>query len=733
MNRSLLISVRFHEGRYHGERRPGRGEWPPTPARLYQALVASAGHGEGLTEGNLEALTWLEALKPPLVAAPPAGPGQQYANFVPNNDADRVVGGAKSANKIRTRKTMRPHVFDARIPVSFAWVLKGESDEERARSICRIAEGLYQLGRGVDMAWAWGEIVDVDDVERRLGQYGRVVRRPGKRGAGASVAAPRVGSLHSLRERYQGGQRRFGTNTAARKTVQTFSRPPPPRFQMVPYDVPPRRFLFDLRAPTRGEAFAPWPVRHVTDLVAGLRDKAADRLRDEFHVKVEEIDRVLIGRDATDGDKATRVRIVPLPSIGHVHADHAIRRVLIEVPPNCPIYADDVALSFSGLSQFDQATGEAEWNLVESDERRFLDHYGIGNEDAGDSRTWRTVTPVALPEVRPRAQNTSNRLVRETKAAFAVNQALRHASVSEPLEYVRVQREPFEVNGVRAGEFIVPERFTAGDLHHVELGFAQAPTAPLVVGNGRYLGLGLMAPAFMPYSVFAFNLISEHRVMPEDRPVILRHFRRALMAIDRDEAGQVSRLFSGHEEDGRADRAGNHAHVFLAVDAGLDDGGAIKRLIVAAPWAVDRRAKPRPNEQRLFESVVRRLGDLRAGRLGRFRRLVAAPLDDGDPLLGFATTWIGQTPYVATRNLKKHDDPIAFVKADVTAECVRRGLPKPAEVDLWDVHAGSRGGKPTAGLKLHFAVAVRGPLLLGRDSHVGGGLFHAMPTRAQYD
>ena len=71
--------------------------------------------------------------------------------------------------------------------------------------------------------------------------------------------------------------------------------------------------------------------------------------------------------------------------------------------------------------------------------------------------------------------------------------------------------------------------------------------------------------------------------------------------------------------------------------------------------------------------------------------------------------------------------PGEAAKIDVAAECVRRGLPTPAEIDVLDVRAGPRGGRPTADLKLHFAVAVRGPLFLGRDSHVGGGVFHAAP------
>lgn len=103
----LLISVRFHDGRYHGG-----GEWPPSPARLFQALVAGAAHGGSLSEPAVSAFRWLEGLAPPVIAAPPAYAGRSIKNFVPNNDLDAVGGDP------------------ARI---------GEN-------------ALYQLGRGVDIA-----------------------------------------------------------------------------------------------------------------------------------------------------------------------------------------------------------------------------------------------------------------------------------------------------------------------------------------------------------------------------------------------------------------------------------------------------------------------------------------------------------------------------------------------------------------------------------------------------
>ena len=250
------------------------------------------------------------------------------------------------------------------------------------------------------------------------------------------------------------------------------------------------------------------------------------------------------------------------------------------------------------------------------------------------------------------------------------------------------------------------------------------------VFDGRFCGLDLMAPvprATILDDVFIFRLHGQRPIAAGDRPALVHSLRRALMSLARDDSGGVGRLFSGHEPDGRSDSAGHHAHVFLAADGDGSEDGSITRLIVAAPWAVDRRSgRPSGRQRRLFDDVVCRLTELRAGPLGRFVGLVAEPLGDGDPLLGPAALWIGTTPYIATRNLKKRDDPAGFVKTDVLAECRRRGLPSPAEVEVLDVGSGPRGGRPAATLKLRFATAVRGPILLGRDSHAGGGLFRAV-------
>ena len=722
MTSALLLSVRFHDGRYHGA-----GDWPPAPARLFQALVAGAAKGAELSDTDKAALEWLEVLEAPVIAVPASRKGQSFGNFVPNNDLDKVDGDPRKIGGIRTPKNIRPHIFNTEIPLLFIWTFDGgASYEDHARTVCRMAEKLYQLGRGVDMAWAWAEILDESEIGEHLARYGGVVHRPSKGVNGTALLCPQKGSLASLKERYDANKSRFTYVKEGRKLQQLFSQSPKPRFAKVAYNVSPRRLLFELRAATGDESFMPWPPARIAELVVNLRDKATARLKEALPGEAGKIDRVLIGRGATEADKVARVRILLLPSIGHEHADQEIRRVLVEIPPNCPLRADDIAWAFSGLGETDQSTGEILWNLVRTEERKMLDHFGIGDSERNGFHLWRTITPAALPVMRTgRRIKGARRAASEAKTACAVIQALRHVGVTTPATSIRVQREPFDRNGTRAEEFAMPERFVARGLHHVEIAFAQAVCGPLVIGNGRYLGLGLMAPKKDTLrDMLVFSIAPEINIASADTVPLLRAVRRALMALSRDDNNHVPRLFSGHEPDGMPAKSGGHEHVFLAADD-VDGDGRIERLVVAAPWACDRTSQGSREVRARFDHVVTKLTEVRAGRLGVITLGSAYPLEADDPLVGPVRKWESRTPYRPTRHASRGKELNAVVVRDVMDECKRRSLPKP-EVELLELNAGPNGGNLAARVRLRFAVAVEGPLMLGQDSHSGGGLFSAM-------
>ncbi len=727
MPRILLISVRLHEGRYHGE-----GDNPPSPARLFQALVAGAGLNGPLGGKETDALDWLERLDPPVIAAPLLTGGQNFENFVPNNDLDAKGGDHRKIAGIRTSKTIRPLLFDAGVPFLYAWTFEtDEVNHRHADTICALAERLYQFGRGVDMAWASGEILDNEiEFERRLASYAGAVHRP-LVGDGRLLPCPRRGTLDSLMNRYEANAKRFRMNRAGRKVTQTFWQKPKARFAHIAYDSPPKRRIHELRERGPDAPFATWPLERAAELVEKLRDSAASRLRDALPAKIHDIERVLIGRKANgadDGPATQRIRIAPLPSIGHAHADHGIRRVLVEIPASGPLRVDDVNWAFAGIeiAGFDNKP----LDVTPTGAEDMLKHYGV--DDC--FRVWRTVTPAALPESARRRRIDPERASQEVKggaersaeqqcAAVSVFHALRHARVRSRPEEIRVQREPFAAHGRRVEAFARDTRFAKERLWHVEIRFSEPVIGPLVIGDGRFLGLGLMAPVRQQtQGIHAFTIQAglTAKAQPGD---LVRALRRAVMARVQKALGDNRRLdpfFTGHEFNGAAARSETHPHLSFLFDP------TRKRLMVVAPHRIERRSpiKQEPKNLAILDKAMAGFRELSAGSAGRLT-LVATPIDlDSDPLFAPSRIWASATPYQATRH-KKRAGATEALSADLRTECRRRGIPI-ARVTPLEMR-GIPGVGLTAFMKLEFNAAVRGPLILGRSRHLGGGLFKGAP------
>lgn len=495
----LLISIRFHEGRYHGT-----GDWPPSPARLFQALISGAGLQGPLQADQVKALEWLETMPPPVMAAPFISKGQSVGNFVPNNDLDAVGGDPRWIGSIRARKEIRPLLFDAEKPLLYAWTLRDVSDKEKFASVlCQLAEKIYQLGRGIDLGWAWAEIIGETELATRLDDYAGTIHRPSLAGAGKPVSCPVKGSFASLEARYDANQSRFEVVKTDRGAVsQNFRRLPKPKFQSVAYDSPPLQKLFDLRSIIESEQHQAWSLERASLLVQSIRDAAFKRLVAAFPAKTAQIENWLVGRnaDGSNGGKSDeRIRLIPFASIGHAHADLSIRRVFIEAPANCPIRADDLFWAFNGVELGeDGSLGR----LSAADDSIFSRHYGI----AQAATDWKTITPAALPESAKRrriepsrrsaeAKSSSERAHEQHQARLAVLAALRHAGYNLDVLEIVVQREPFQSHGARAEAFAPRTRFAKERLWHVSLKFANPVQGPLVLGDGRFLGLGVFAPS----------------------------------------------------------------------------------------------------------------------------------------------------------------------------------------------------------------------------------------------
>ena len=531
--------------------------------------------------------------------------------------------------------------------------------------------------------------------------------------------------------------------------------------------------MYELRLASNQTSFGVWPLARVSNLVALLRDGAVARLRQALPRRNSEVERVLVGRKADgtdDGPVSSRVKIVPLPSIGHQHADRGVRRVLVEVPPGCTLRAEDVHWAFSGLELVAPEIGARQpLILTPSADESICLHYGVGDRIF---RVWRTVTPVALPELARRRRIDPGRVAEEAKggtergaeqarATGAVVQALRFAETRTRADVIRVQREPFEAKGDRVEAFAPGTRFAKERLWHVEITFTQPIKGPLVIGDGRFLGLGVMAPVQgLPehdasrLSLARFALVG--RVLPlvtETLP-LAEQARRALLSrckylarsgnpgLADAEIGPLCPAFWGKDEQGQP-RTG-HGHAFV-LPTDEDGDGLLDHLTVFARMGLNLLERQGLETVRILRCGGNELPLvlLGAGTTAEF----AAP-----PLLGPSEVWESATPFVVTRHLKlrgRKRDPRewsqgregqqAFVGQVLHEELERRGFKdseiepldgigarrlRPLQFQLYRRKHGDDGGqRPRGAFRLRFPAPVTGPIAVGHSCHFGLGLF----------
>ncbi|MBI4524493.1 MAG: hypothetical protein HY695_11865 [Deltaproteobacteria bacterium] len=246
-------------------------------------------------------------------------------------------------------------------------------------------------------------------------------------------------------------------------------------------------------------------------------------------------------------------------------------------------------------------------------------------------------------------------------------------------------------------------------------------SASLVSGHPRCLGftLTIAIPKIAGIHVF---LIRAGLVNPEPTEVA-RALRRAVMARVQNMLGDavLPTFFTGHAQDGSPAQSERQPHLTFAFEP------KSARLLVISPHVLNRR-EPSSEELgylRALDEALTDFDDLRAGSSGRLILRAISVDADTDPLFAASRVWESVTRYVVTRHTK-HVGAAEALSIDLRAECRRRGLPEPR------VTAGEARGIPGIGLIgnacLTFEVAVKGPILLGRNRHLGGGLFSGISS-----
>lgn len=470
---AVHIAVTFLTARYHG------GEWPPSPLRLFQAMLAgvmTGGNREYRTVAG-EAFAWLERQKAPLVVAEEAVPLQAYRISAPNNDFDIAAKAWNSGKeydtaKLRTMKTVKPHGLEREHNhVHYVWTVEGEPEARVMSGLRGAAQRMHTLGWGIDMAYADADVIGDDAVEALAGT--RWI--PADRG-GSSLAVPVPGTLDDLEATYE----RF-TRRASGKGVDPNTRPSTYRFQAYRRGESLERPHADFSLRLGEEAGRP-PEWHETMIVSAWMRHAAGNAMEEEGEDPAWIHSYVMGH-VEKGAEGQRLSYVPLPSIGHAHADGRVRRVMILEPAG----ADGRTAGLLRVKLEGAQLHEAGVYLEPSEDRDTVWPFYLGRSSGAEQ--WHTVTPVIL-----HGHNTEKGQLSLRKTERLLVQAVRAAGYPDELiAEMSFQPAPYWGGTEGAARIRVPKHLDGWPRYHVALRFSKRVKGPVVVGIGRHYGIGLFA------------------------------------------------------------------------------------------------------------------------------------------------------------------------------------------------------------------------------------------------
>ena len=519
----LRISARFLGSAYHGRADGGEPEWPPSPLRLFQALVSACTDGGScaLSDDVDGALRWIERRLPPDIVAPVGVRGTGYRLSVPNNAMDIVArawsrGGDSTSGDAnpathRTMKTVRPTYVDAGDPVHFLWRLDASVAPE-ARVIAAVARRVITLGWGIDLVVANGDVLGDADASALSG----IKWTPQPSDADAGLRVPVAGTLDDVLSRHQ----RF----LARVRSDNFDAPPPlTEYATVAYrpdasHVPQHVAVFALLN-VNGTGFRAFDAAGQALTVAGMTRHATRAAAYRSGWPEARINQVVLGHAEHRGDshvpvESRRFAYVPVPSLEPRDGGEmvgSVRRVMVTLFGGEP--ASEIAWAARALA------GQALVSAKNGSETALLGTLPKG--DAVTSRylrassTWTSVTPVVLPgyddpahyrrrlagrvgaveqkNLLAKLDNRTDRLIRKaiTQAGFS-RELAEHAQV----EWRRVG---FLAGTQLADRYGVPDHLKQFTRVHVRIDWRDAAGRPVeiggpcILGGGRFYGLGLLA------------------------------------------------------------------------------------------------------------------------------------------------------------------------------------------------------------------------------------------------
>ena len=461
----LAISVQLLHGTFRGDPdgtantgRLSRGEWPPSPARLFAALVAADGTRQSCRVTDGTELAWLERLPPPVIhshASPWHQPLQPRYVVKHEGSASRTihqeyVGRSEALNRSGVRVSPRDP------DVVYSWNV----DPPPAP----ILEALRRRAARVGYLGASDSPVRVR-VTTRMPATRNDAFVPDRLGDEV-IDVTEPGDMQELDRMYD--------EWCARGASVSRLQFPALRHGMR-YRSPRSAKPVD-----RGEVVA-W--LRLGAAVSGRRVSAVTALFKEAvlsqHQRIHgEPPAVLHGHGF--GENGYEIaRYLALPDVGYRRSRGRIHGLALWLPPGCDFTARRMALDAAVAIRRLTGRGVDVSLAPREDEARPL---------AAHPRRWLC---------RSRGWVTAFPAIHERRGALnhaEVAQWCRHAGLPDPVTF-RSARTPLVAGAVDLAPVEVnrPDR-PALPYSHVELRFAQPVLGPVVIGSGRQRGFGLCIP-----------------------------------------------------------------------------------------------------------------------------------------------------------------------------------------------------------------------------------------------
>lgn len=516
MSSLLRIVVRFLQPLSHGRKDGGEPEWPPSPLRVFQALIAAAAArwSERLAlDYALPALRWIERQRhSEIIAVGGSASKNPHRLYVPDN-IDKVAkswaaGREASVAEYRTEKDVRPTHLSGE---AVHYLLPLAADDREAQNHFEVlkaaARSITHLGWGIDMVAADADIISEKEAAKLPGHRWRVVTS-----GGVPLRVPKEGTLKNLMDKHQAFLGRWSEEGSkpvpplscfdvVRYHSPTMAGPVPDR-PVVAFEI--HRTIEDQEKPENADKSKFRPFHHVRQVatLAGMVRHATASIARRIGWKDADVVRQIEGHgDQKDGQATSddRLLFLPLPSLTPVGVS-GIRRLLLVASPGFDLAPLRRYLNGEELIDRDSQMPVAMLAGIPNTEKHLA-------RFVGTSHTWTTVTPVILPGfddpdgLRKKLKERINadqqkRLLERLDARILglIWKAFHQAGwTSDALEGAMVEyRSVGWIRGLDLAKnyALPPLRFPR---YHVRVRFAHPVKGPLAIGAGRYRGLGLFA------------------------------------------------------------------------------------------------------------------------------------------------------------------------------------------------------------------------------------------------